>query len=52
MFNNFYNVEEYGRAKEATDNSKIRRNCIVCDKLRLQTHTLIICNTGFPQQQW
>jgi hypothetical protein len=50
FFHLWDNVEKYGGAKQATDDNIIRCIQIACWLLRL--HTLRICNTGFPWQQW
>ena len=61
MFNNFFfenrvlyeNVEKYGRTKEATDDTVIRRMRFSCWITRAtNTHSEYVIVIGFPRQQW
>jgi hypothetical protein len=47
---NVENVEKHCRAGQATDGNEAHANCMLDTKG--YKHTIRICNTAFPLQQW
>ena len=59
MFNKFlsenravYNVQKYGRARQATDDNTLHALCMLDNYDYIHTHSEYVILSAFPRQQW